>query len=435
MALGRTMDVVAGLADGGERMVLPREYARSITVRNRPGARARKLLMVLLGASGTGMSRGQWHALDAATIRAKDGLGNISTEGLRDGLRELMAMQVEYWIFDQQTRREDTLLGHVLRNAVVSVDPESRKNRPSVFVRWRFDEVYQELARDSNYWAVLLEEEVLRLRSGYGIELLMYLKSFEHVVPDAQVTVPLAELRRLFGLGEGKYPQYKEFNRRVLATALRAIREQAGWDVACKAVRRRRETVAVEFSWTPTDSPEDAEEVPPEPFPADGKIEGTAWAAIAAAAGDGVDVGFLGRRFAGWAPKARNPVPMQGVRCARAFRRFCRTVAGDPKAPRSLPLFNDGRGPGGGPDNVNEDILAGAPPPFPSDGMFQYDLYWREVGWKHGGGADLGVLERAFRTDAAERGFPVDAASPARTLDEFVEFCQRRRSERVKRAH
>ena len=108
-----------------------------------------------------------------------------------------------------------------------------------------------------------------KFRSKYALAL--YELSVDYLGVNQTPWIPLADFRRLMGLKDDEYPEYKEFNRRVVARAVREINKVSDVSVQVKTRKEGRSVAAL-------------------------KILVRAKAATAAAAVEAVQVGQGGRR-------------------------------------------------------------------------------------------------------------------------------------------
>lgn len=425
--MGRTIDVAAAAAVNGSEAVLPVEYARSVVVENPAGLLAEKILSMMIAHAGGGMGLDRWHVLDSALIReyASDGVSHLSVPVLRRVAKELLAMQVEYWMHDERRKRTVGELGVVVDRVKVELD-DSEHGRGRLLMRFKLGSLYRELASRSDFWVRLSSEDVLRLTSRYGVRLHRYLSSYQSIEGRRDVTVDLQQLRKVMGMGPRQYDQFKTFNRWVLKPAVADINQRPGWDLECQQLRRNRRVALIRFAWK--GMVEEANEAvvtrgPTVGFPENGVIDGTDWGEMARALGGGVAVDHIGKRWVGWVARKNDTKAKAGDRDRlrlndeRRFAAFCRRFAEE--GTRVVEVGESG----GEEEVVREMSAVDEGLEFPITEMVHIYRYWRDLAEKHGGSVNVDHVGREFQRYCESCGIALDAAD---IRDRFVMFCKRR---------
>ena len=416
--MGRTLQVAARRVDDPDQTVLGVEFARSKTVRNPVGVRGAKLLFMMIGHAGSGMAADGWHVMDGRAIRqfAQRGLGHLSVDAMRAAMHELMAMYLEFWVYDRDSKRSSYRMGQILEEAIVEVD-EREGSRRTLLLRWKFGALFRKLASRSDYWTVIANRDVMRLRTRYAIDLYRYLMSYASI-GDSGLRVELEVLRGVMGVNGKSYAQFKEFHKYVLAPSIKMIGEEIGWEVPYQLIRRGRRVTEIAFSWGTRGVPGRADVAGTVvkrvggtgPFPGDGVIRDTVWEAVAAEYVRGLDTDEVGRRYVAWC--SRKGIPLDDRATAGRFRSFCDTLgrSGEGSRPDE----------GGEPGRVRTGDLWPAEE-FPESGEIRFELGWKALAEEHGKGCDPNAIGRDFVRYCDEAGIPLGSKG---VKDEFVRFCR-----------
>lgn len=425
--MGRTIEVAAAAARNSGDLVMPVEYARSMVVENPAGVFAEKVLSMMIGHAGGAMGSDRWHVLDSGLMReyAGEGLSHLSVSVLRNMAKELLAMQVEYWVYDARNKKVVGELGVVVDRVKVELD-DSGRGRGRLLVRFKLGDLFRELASKSDFWGRLPLKEVVRLTSRYAIALHRFLSSYEAIEGRREVTVDVERLRRLMGMGSKRYAEFKSFNRWVLQRAVADINGRLDWELECRQIRRNRRVARICFTWKGSgNGVEERAERSGEAavgFPDDGEIEGTVWGRIARAEGGGVDANHIGRRWAAWVRRKNTEKASKGekdrlsVNDERRFTSFCKRFAGDDVSGEAAAGGNDAL-------EVGEHSPFELGLEFPETPILRAYRYWKNLVEEYGGGTDADHVGYEFQRYCERCG--ISLAAPD-IRDRFVVFCKKR---------
>lgn len=105
------------------------------------------------------------------------------------------------------------------------------------------------------FYTIFSLEDVLAMKSKYGIRLYEYLKSVKSL--GWKHTITISDLRDRIGCND-KYTDYKDFKKYALEPALKDINTYTGLNVAYKANKYKKKVVSIEFTILTANTPEEA---------------------------------------------------------------------------------------------------------------------------------------------------------------------------------
>ena len=422
----RTLEAIRRRQNDRKTAVVPTEYARAPTYRNPPGATALKILHAMIDHAGASIDdHTTWHEMPLRNVIGTANLRHLGAQDADEHLSELNALQLSYWLFDVQRRKTIVSRGVVVERAEIHL-PEDRGNE-AVTIRWRFGSIFTEIARSSHFYTLLANNVIWSLRSRYAIALFHHISGLSgQRHRSVRFTVP--ELRDVLGVVPKKLQRFKDLNARALKPALDQINacEYARWTLKATIHKRARKVHAVEISWTPRkeeaqqelvlDDDEQASTATPAtakppPFPADGRIVGTAWGQAARAHAPGHDPDRVGHDFARWIRNKGGRLDAPEI--TASFETFAKGY--DAVQGRNQPAPADWDGPAERTRSPYSD--------FPRNGLIR-DTVFAGLVATHAPAVDPDTIGQAFAERLRGVGVPFEAPDTVSHEEDFARFCQ-----------
>ena len=246
------MDAVRHYADTPETIIEPRETARAVFTRNPPGAKALKVLLVLMDAAGPRLADDIEHEirlseLNNRTVMGLDGrthgLHHHDRAEIRETLNDLATALLR---LDEPDRMEEHI-GTVAPYARIDYSEEASGD---LVIRWEFGKVFRMLAERSDLYAKLDTASLLAMRSRYAIALLRHCSTHFEKTRTNRETFEVRHLREVLGVGKGKYRRFSNFAQRVLRPAIAEINMMSRWTLEATPHKTGRSVTSVTISWT-----------------------------------------------------------------------------------------------------------------------------------------------------------------------------------------
>ena len=240
--MGRTLDAARHYADTPEITIEPQETARGIFVRNRPGADALKVLVVLIDSAGPRLADDVRHEIRLRDLNSREGIREHSQTEIRETLRDLAQAVMEV---DDPTRKQIEI-GSVVPHATVDYRDEATGD---LTIRWKFGEVFRILAERSDLYAKLDSVAMLAMRSRYAIALLRHCSTHFGKTRTNRETFTVEHLRQVLGVPDGRHKQFGHLKSRAVDPAIAEINATSGWMLEATPHKTGRSVTSVTISW------------------------------------------------------------------------------------------------------------------------------------------------------------------------------------------
>ena len=418
--MARTHDIISrGVYDPDT--VIATEYTRGWTVESPPSALAQKLFWFLIDQAGAGVTEDVWHTVSIAHACRDIGMRHMTVPELHRTCRELLRIIYCFSRYDADTHTIDTDEGNLVSRIQTHI-PMHANNRPTgqAVIRWKFDDLFRDIARTSEFWTLIDRSIINNLRSRYAVSLYPYLAAYFSLRPTERgaLTVEVDHLRKILGVPEGRLRQFRDLRTRALEPAVTGINEMSRYALDSQLIKQGRVVGKVRLTWTPK-APATQPELPlatdPDPFavfPASGIVQGTPWETIARDWAPDFAPNIVGSAYAAWCKKRRIRLAHESNR--GRFESFCGTYADahQPHEPATSPAWSD--------DSVHEISPYSE---FPADGSIR-DTSFGKLAATHAPGTDADTLGHAFAQRLRTTGVPFEAPHPVTHENDFVAFCQ-----------
>lgn len=137
-------------------------------------------------------------------------------------------------------------------------------NRTTGTLRYRFDQILDEIIEQSTVWGRIQIPEMMELSSKYSIPLYEHVSQWIGLYNKFSRVMELAEFRALIGVEVGKYDVFGDLNRRVLKESLREINSLAPFNIDITPIKTGKKVTHLRLSWR-TKSIEERKALGPQP--------------------------------------------------------------------------------------------------------------------------------------------------------------------------
>jgi hypothetical protein len=246
-AAGIVVDAMGKNRHGNARVNVPEEYAKAEwSVEDPPSASALKLLLLIIAACGDDLDGEKQFPM--SLLREVPGLAHKDASFLEAELRQLMKATV------RTSARLNFLMGNYERDSfgVIVSDAgllRSGKGGPLAGFAVRFGETFKQMVRYGEHFAVLDSVAILAMRSRHSVLLYQYLSFAFRARFISSLELPVADVRRVFGLMREEYPLFGRLKEKVLVPACVEISQLTEFQVTATPMLERRKAVGVRFRW------------------------------------------------------------------------------------------------------------------------------------------------------------------------------------------
>jgi len=202
--------------------------------------RSAKLLHLLVDLAGAKACEDVEHTVSIAALN----YAHLEAQDLIDCIRELQQTLVELTYRNADGEMEilsSPLLADVRRPKQMRV----RDGR----VSFRLSTTLRLILENSNHWAALSRDAVLAFESRYALrlyELIALRANLRH--KNAEI-FDLMDLRRRFGVPDGKLAGWSPFRQKALEPAIAEVNQLSGFIVSYEAIKQGRRVDRVKLSW------------------------------------------------------------------------------------------------------------------------------------------------------------------------------------------
>ena len=296
---------------------------------------ASKLFHLLVQHAGPAIQEPREHRVKVAHLLGH-GLRHMRLDELVECLHELVGSVISVEVLDGD--RPHTKVGSFLANLERDHDADTGE------LIYEFSKALRYVFARSSYWVVLDRRATMAFESRYAIRLYELIALRGGLDRKTTETFALDDLRRRFGVPDGKLGRWQDLKRKVLDTAVAEVNHVSPFVVSWAPIKNGRSVAAVSLTWKRKEAPERAAalkevsrsrvgrkgrrasgaelvEVPPT-FP-DGPIRYTRWADLVRkhAPSPTPDVDLVADRFRAFC-RGRQ-LPLNAATIERAFVGYC----------------------------------------------------------------------------------------------------------------
>lgn len=244
---GMVADAMGKNRLGNARVNVPEDYAMAEwSIEAPPSASALKLLLLIIAASGDDLDGEKRFPM--SLLREVPGLAHKDAPFLEAELMQLMKATV------RTGAQLNHLMGNMYRTSfgVIISDAaiiRAGKDGPLEGFAVRFGETFKAMVRFGEHFAVLDSVAVMAMRSRHSVLLYQWLAFALRAKIMRSLDMPLADVRRVFGLMGDEYPMFGLLKQRVLTPACAEISALTEYRVTATPILEGRKAVGVRFSW------------------------------------------------------------------------------------------------------------------------------------------------------------------------------------------
>lgn len=243
----RTIERMAENGPANPKVVYPAEIGRAEwSLDHPPSAVGLKLLLLVVSALGDAVADDVVHDLPVSLLRQVPGVSGMSREEVERVLLDLARVQARLDRRDPDNPKRGVVsFGSLLSTVRIHYDDNA-----VLSCHVRFGDVFRDMVAASELFAVIDRALALSMKSRYSLLLYQFLATHWRKDRQRQLRLPLAELRRIFAVEPGIYPEFADFNRRVLKAAVSEISMASPYTVTAKPYSEGSRAVAgVLLSW------------------------------------------------------------------------------------------------------------------------------------------------------------------------------------------
>lgn len=243
----KTIERMASNHAGKASVVYPAEIGRAEwSLDNPPSAVGLKLLLLVVSALGDAVADDVVHDLPVTMLRQVPGLAGMSRNGLENVLFDLARVHARL----DQRDPDNPKRGVVSFGALLSTVRIEYSDDAVLSCHVRFGDVFRDMVKASELFAVIDRALALSMKSRYSLLLYQFVATHWRKDHQRKIKLSLMELRRVFAVEPGLYPEFADFNRRVLKAAISEISASAPYVLTAKPYYEGSRAVAgVVLSW------------------------------------------------------------------------------------------------------------------------------------------------------------------------------------------
>lgn len=250
--MGRTLDAARHYADTPETIIEAAETARAVFTRNPPGAKALKVLLVLMDVAGPRVADDIEHEIKLSELNSKTVTGR---DGRKHGLHHHGSAEIRETMDDLATAllrldEPDKMQEHIGTVAPYARIDYSEEANGDLTIRWEFGKVFRMLAERSDLYAKLDTAALLAMRSRYAIALLRHCSTHFGKTKTNQEHFDIDHLRQVLGVPAGRHKHFHDLKRHALQPAIAEINATSRWTLEATPHKTGRSVTSVTISWT-----------------------------------------------------------------------------------------------------------------------------------------------------------------------------------------
>jgi hypothetical protein len=238
---GQTMQIARRLAEDGDddSIIKPRELIEITYPKGQsPSLTARRTLALLLAAAAGNAWRAGTHRIRKSDLRR----AHKGNERIRDLLDEVDGIRMRCPTVSSRGRPA------IERKGLFEKLVEETEDSGSAHIEFAFNKEARELFGASNVWGQLNRAAILSFQSKYTVSL-YEIGCLYSGRAEPTLHVAVRELRERLGVATGQYPDWAQFERRVLKPAKSEIDQLAHFTMHYQPIRKGRRTVEVRINF------------------------------------------------------------------------------------------------------------------------------------------------------------------------------------------
>ncbi len=211
-------------------------------MKNAPSLQALKLMHLMIATAGGRMADEVQHEMRLSDIRRIDGMKNHDRASLTPLFAELRAAVLTHDDLEKQWVQ----IGGLLDEAQIDYRHEASGD---LLVSWWFARMFRRLAAESNHWAILDRQTIFHLGSRYSVLLFQHVASLMNLDHVTAKIFPVAELRAVLGIPEGKHKRFADLNRWALKSSIAEINQLSRLTLTAMPNKIGRTVASVTIAW------------------------------------------------------------------------------------------------------------------------------------------------------------------------------------------
>ena len=216
-----------------------KKHVGAIHIRGKLSLLQRKVANVLLLNAYEGLREKEMHSIRIKELAEVIGFDSKNVEALKEALRGLTDIKIEWNILDQAGKEEEWGRSSMLAGVTIL-------SGRGVCRYSYYKDLREKLYNPAVYARINLSVQ-REFRSGYALALYENCIRFRKI--GSTGWIELETWRDLLGVREGTYPAFKEFRRRVLKPAIKEVNEHSDILVTLEPpMREKRRIVALKFT-------------------------------------------------------------------------------------------------------------------------------------------------------------------------------------------
>lgn len=177
---------------------------------------------------------------DLGLIKRLCGLSNNDNKGLKEGLRALRNLSIEYNILNKDKSKQRWIFSFL---AYAEIN-ELGKGKASEFT-FEFPSIILDVVKKPNMYVTLSLLVIRGLSSKHSIALYEFLKDY---IKLGKISCSIEDFRKLMGIKEGQYVYSTMLRKRVLEIAVKEINEKTDIEVAYELEKHGRKLLGISFT-------------------------------------------------------------------------------------------------------------------------------------------------------------------------------------------
>lgn len=228
-------------------VIYPAEIGRAEwSLDNPPSAVGLKLLLLVVSALGNTVTNDVMHELPVSLLRQVPGLAGMSKDGLEQALGDLTRVHARL----DQPDPDNPKRGVITMGALLTTARIHYSENAVLSCHVRFGDVFRDMVAASELFAVIDRALALSMKSRYSLLLYQFVATHWRKKHVSQIKLSNLDLRRIFALEPGSYPQFKALNQRVISPAVSEISAASPYTLTAKPYFEGSRAVAgIVLSW------------------------------------------------------------------------------------------------------------------------------------------------------------------------------------------
>jgi plasmid replication initiation protein len=176
---------------------------------------------------------------DLSVIKRLCGLGNNDNESLKEGLKTLKNLNIEYNVMNKDKSKQRGVFSFL---SYAHID-EAGRGKAS-YLTFEFPSIILDVVKRPNMYVTLNLLVIRGLNSKHSIALYEFLKDYINL---NSLSCSIEDFRKLMGIGEGQYEYSTMLRKRVLEVAVAEINEKTDIEVSYELEKQGRKLIGILF--------------------------------------------------------------------------------------------------------------------------------------------------------------------------------------------